>query len=59
MPTVAEAIDVIKAQDVRHMVFGDLFLEDIRAYREEKLSAVGMQPLFPLWKRTRTRWRAT
>ncbi len=52
---MAEAIDVVKAQGVRHMVFGDLFLEDIRAYREEKLSAVGMQPLFPLWERnTRT-----
>jgi uncharacterized protein (TIGR00290 family) len=48
---MAEAVDTIKAQGVRLMVFGDLFLEDIRAYREEKLSAVGMQPLFPLWKR--------
>jgi len=41
----------IKAQGVDHMVFGDLFLEDIRAYREEKLSPVGITPLFPLWKR--------
>ena len=41
----------IKAAGVDHMVFGDLFLEDIRAYREEKLAPVGITPLFPLWKR--------
>ena len=33
------------------MVFGDLFLEDIRAYREEKLAAAGMNGIFPLWQR--------
>ena len=33
------------------MVFGDLFLEDIRAYREERLAAAGMEGIFPLWKR--------
>ena len=33
------------------MVFGDLFLADIRAYREEKLAAAGMTPLLPLWGR--------
>lgn len=41
----------IKAQGVRHIVFGDLFLEDIRAYRIEKLGAVGIEPIFPLWQR--------
>lgn len=42
-----------RAQDegVTHVVFGDLFLGDIRAYREEKLAAIGMQGLFPLWGR--------
>ena len=34
---------------VYHVAFGDLFLEDIRRYREEKLRAVGMTPLFPIW----------
>lgn len=48
---MAEAILRIKSQDVHCMVFGDLFLEDIRAYREEKLAPAGMQALFPLWKR--------
>lgn len=31
------------------MVFGDLFLEDIRQYREERLAPTGITPLFPLW----------
>jgi uncharacterized protein (TIGR00290 family) len=41
----------IAAQGVSHIVFGDLFLADIRAYREEKLGQIGMTPLFPLWRR--------
>jgi uncharacterized protein (TIGR00290 family) len=48
---MAEALERIKAQGIDHMVFGDLFLEDVRAYREEKLAASDMQALFPLWKR--------
>jgi len=45
------AVERIKAEGVRHVVFGDLFLEDIRAYREEKLAAAGMTGIFPLWRR--------
>lgn len=48
---MAEAVEKIEGQGIRHMVFGDLFLEDIRTYREEKLAAAGMEPIFPLWKR--------
>jgi uncharacterized protein (TIGR00290 family) len=40
-----------RAEGIFHVAFGDLFLEDIRRYREEKLSAVGMTPVFPLWSR--------
>jgi uncharacterized protein (TIGR00290 family) len=40
-----------RAEGVRHVIFGDLFLEDIRAYREQKLAACGMIPVFPLWGR--------
>jgi uncharacterized protein (TIGR00290 family) len=36
---------------VSSVVFGDIFLEDIRKYREEKLSQIGMTGLFPLWNR--------
>ena len=39
------------------VVAGDLFLEDVKAYREEVLRAVGARPLFPLWKRDTT-WLA-
>jgi uncharacterized protein (TIGR00290 family) len=36
---------------VREVVFGDLYLEDVRRYREENLARVGMEGLFPLWGR--------
>ena len=48
---MAEACAAMKAQGVNHIIFGDLFLQDIRAYREEKLASVGMTGLFPLWQR--------
>lgn len=48
---MADACARIKAVGVRPVVFGDLFLEEIRAYREERLTAIGMEPMFPLWKR--------
>jgi diphthamide synthase (EF-2-diphthine--ammonia ligase) len=38
-----------KAAGVTHVAFGDLFLPDIRRYREEKLASTGLRPLFPLW----------
>jgi uncharacterized protein (TIGR00290 family) len=40
-----------KAEGIAAMAFGDLFLEDIRAYREAKLSGSGIAPVFPLWGR--------
>ncbi len=46
---VAEAVAQAKADGVTHIVFGDLFLEDIRAYRVEKLKETGITPVFPLW----------
>jgi diphthamide synthase (EF-2-diphthine--ammonia ligase) len=39
---------------VSQVIFGDLFLEDLRQYRESRLSAIGMTGLFPLWKRDTT-----
>jgi uncharacterized protein (TIGR00290 family) len=48
---MAEATARIKSQGVRHVIFGDLFLEDIRAYRDQKLSAAGMEAIYPLWQR--------
>lgn len=48
---MAEAIAAARASGVTHMVFGDLFLEDVRAYRERQLSGTGIVPVFPLWGR--------
>jgi uncharacterized protein (TIGR00290 family) len=48
---MAEACAKIKASGIRHIVFGDLFLQDIRAYRERNLAAIGMTAIFPLWGR--------
>lgn len=42
----------VKEQGVTHMAFGDLFLEDIRQYREERLKGTGIEPLFPLWDKS-------
>ena len=40
------------AQDgITHIIFGDLFLRDIRTYREQKLAGTGITPVFPLWER--------
>ena len=38
------------AMGVACMAFGDLFLEDVRKYREEQLAGTGIEPLFPLWR---------
>ncbi|MFY7814308.1 MAG: diphthine--ammonia ligase [Chryseobacterium taeanense] len=40
----------IKSQGVTHSIFGDIFLEDLRKYREEQLGSIGMKGVFPLWK---------
>jgi uncharacterized protein (TIGR00290 family) len=51
---MSEAMARARAEGVWHVVFGDLFLEDIRAYREKHLAACGMTPVFPVWgKNTR------
>ena len=47
----ARACELLKREGVRHIVFGDLYLEDIRAYRERQLAALGMSGIFPLWRR--------
>jgi uncharacterized protein (TIGR00290 family) len=42
---VADAV----AQGFTHAAFGDLFLEDVRQYRVDKLAGTGLEPLFPIW----------
>lgn len=43
------AVAGARANGFTHVAFGDLFLEDIRRYREEKLAGTGLEPLFPVW----------
>ncbi|WP_245553864.1 diphthine--ammonia ligase [Cytophaga aurantiaca] len=40
----------VKAEGVTHVIFGDIFLEDLRSYREENLKKVDLLGVFPLWK---------
>ena len=46
-----EAVAAAVAAGCTHVAFGDLFLEDVRRYREERLTGSGLAPLFPLWGR--------
>jgi uncharacterized protein (TIGR00290 family) len=46
-----EVLERHAAQGVTAVAFGDIFLEDLRRYREGKLAQVGMTAIFPLWKR--------
>jgi uncharacterized protein (TIGR00290 family) len=48
---MGEAVAHAVRDGVTHMIFGDLFLADIRAYREQKLAGTGITPIFPLWGR--------
>ncbi len=46
---MAKILHGLKANGVTHVIFGDLFLEDIRLYREKQMEAVGLKAVFPLW----------
>ena len=40
----------LKSQGITHSIFGDIFLEDLKKYREERLKEVDLQGVFPIWK---------
>ncbi|MBC3542081.1 ATP-binding protein [Rufibacter sediminis] len=46
---MAQAWNRFKTEGVTHGIFGDLYLEDLRQYREEQLAAVAIKAAFPLW----------
>ena len=46
---MAAAMARARADGITHVAFGDLFLEDVRRYREERLAPTGIAPLFPIW----------
>lgn len=58
MPSMSEydsimkkVLTQLKKDEITHSIFGDIFLEDLKQYREQKLSEVGLKGHFPLWKR--------
>jgi uncharacterized protein (TIGR00290 family) len=48
---MGEAVSELKNEGFEDCIFGDIFLEDLRAYREKQLAEVGISCHFPLWKR--------
>ncbi|HEV3187797.1 MAG TPA: hypothetical protein VGZ04_07090 [Acidimicrobiales bacterium] len=46
---MSEAIESALADGVEHMAFGDLFLQDVRSYRENQMARTDISPIFPLW----------
>ncbi len=46
-----EVLTKYKDENVQSVAFGDVFLEDVRRYREENLAKIGMEGFFPIWKR--------
>ncbi|MFI8379935.1 diphthine--ammonia ligase [Leeuwenhoekiella sp. NPDC079379] len=51
---LGDAAEVLKAAGNTHSIFGDIFLEDLKAYREEQLQKAGLKAVFPLWKQNTT-----
>jgi uncharacterized protein (TIGR00290 family) len=52
---MGRALEAARTRGVTRIVFGDLYLADVRAYREQKLAGTGIEPLFPLWGRDTAR----
>jgi len=56
MPTYSQLMEEqcarLQAQGIRHSVFGDIHLEDLKAYRETALAKAGLQGVFPLWQQS-------
>jgi len=49
--TMIQKVNWLKEQGITQSIFGDIFLEDLKNYREEKLGTVGIECVFPIWKR--------
>ena len=47
---ISKTMNQIQSQGVTHSIFGDIYLEDLRKYREDQLQSIGMNGVFPLWK---------
>jgi uncharacterized protein (TIGR00290 family) len=49
--TMRHHLELLKSEGITHSIFGDIFLEDLKAYRDERLTEVGLTGIYPLWKR--------
>lgn len=49
--TMKHHLSKFKEEGITHSIFGDIFLEDLRTYRENKLAEIGLKAIFPLWKK--------
>jgi uncharacterized protein (TIGR00290 family) len=47
---LARAIEQVTAENIYHIIFGDLFLQDLRKYREVSMQKLGMNCVFPIWQ---------
>jgi uncharacterized protein (TIGR00290 family) len=48
---IGRSVERLRAGGVNQIIFGDLYLEDIRRYREKQMRDTGIEPAFPLWQR--------
>ena len=46
-----QTMDHFRSKGVTHAIFGDIFLQDLKDYRDARLAEVGMSGIYPLWKR--------
>jgi uncharacterized protein (TIGR00290 family) len=49
--TMGDIVSNLKKKGITHSIFGDIFLEDLRKYREDKLAELDLQAVFPLWNK--------
>jgi uncharacterized protein (TIGR00290 family) len=49
--TMRRHLEFFKAEGITHSIFGDIFLEDLKKYRDERLTEAGLTGIYPLWKR--------
>ncbi len=49
--TMRQHLEFFRSEGITHSIFGDIFLEDLKKYRDERLAEIGMSGIYPLWKR--------
>jgi len=49
--TMLKHLEKFRSEGITHSIFGDIFLEDLKKYRDDRLAEIGMTGIYPLWKR--------